>query len=466
MTNSLLAHGRAPLTLGILFGVWAAAIAVTPSMPARIVLLAPALLLPFLRWTLATRGRWIAVFFAATLLLPPLPIHIGSSGPHPALAAAAVGLVAGLWWLPAWRFVPSSLSYGLVALFAALLASVAQAAIHSGAAIAAPSLVRVALFGISVYVFFQTLSDGPALDGSFRDTRRLYWFAVASALFACVDFYFQFPAPAGYGPQFVWLDSGIYRRAQGLFYEASLLGNFCVFFLVMIAAGLTRTWRGVPVSRKAMVTGGAIFFAALALSYSRGSVVSLAVALVVLLWLERRRIRWIRVLPTLALAAAAGALLTWKIFPTFAELSWMRLSGSAEFFFSATEGVLSGRVASWRSLIEWASAHPWQLLLGIGYKTLPAGGYLDGPVVADNMYLAMLVETGVLGLAALLWVNIAILRASRRSAASADPRTSFFGVWIHCFWAGQVVQMLFGDILTYWRVLPIYLWVLALAVRT
>jgi hypothetical protein len=28
-----------------------------------------------------------------------------------------------------------------------------------------------------------------------------------------------------------------------------------------------------------------------------------------------------------------------------------------------------------------------------------------------------------------------------------------------------MVQMLSGDLLTYWRVLPLYLWVLALAVR-
>jgi hypothetical protein len=34
-----------------------------------------------------------------------------------------------------------------------------------------------------------------------------------------------------------------------------------------------------------------------------------------------------------------------------------------------------------------------------------------------------------------------------------------------CFWCGQMVQMLSGDLLTYWRVLPVYFWVLALAVR-
>jgi hypothetical protein len=34
-----------------------------------------------------------------------------------------------------------------------------------------------------------------------------------------------------------------------------------------------------------------------------------------------------------------------------------------------------------------------------------------------------------------------------------------------CFWSGQVVQMLSADLLTYWRILPVYLFVLALAAR-
>ena len=107
----------------------------------------------------------------------------------------------------------------------------------------------MALFGISIYIFFYT-AHGPARgSGSLGGIRRLYWIAAASALFACVDFYYQFPAPAGYGPQFVWLDSGVYRRAQGLFYEASTLGNFCVFFLVMIAVAFTLP-RPIPPSRE------------------------------------------------------------------------------------------------------------------------------------------------------------------------------------------------------------------------
>ena len=149
----------------------------------------------------------------------------------------------------------------------------------------------------------------------------------------------------------------------------------------------------------------------------------------------------------------------------FADMYWLRLSNTAEFFFTATEGVLSGRVASWRILAAWLSANPWQALFGIGYKTLPYTNYLGGPVVADNMYLSLLVETGVAGLAAVVWLNVAILRAAARAARSTDTRASFCGTWMLCFWFGQCVQMFSGDLLTYWRVLPVYFFVLALAVR-
>ena len=52
-----------------------------------------------------------------------------------------------------------------------------------------------------------------------------------------------------------------------------------------------------------------------------------------------------------------------------------------------------------------------------------------------------------------------------RASHSTDPRRAFCGTWMLCFWAGEVVQMASGDLLTYWRVLPVYFFVLALAVR-
>src|SRR5215475_3001670 len=105
------------------------------------------------------------------------------------------------------------------------------------------------------------------------------------------------------------------------------------------------------------------------------------------------------------------------------------------------------------------------MILGVGYKTLPYSDFIGQPVVADNMYLSMLVETGIFGLGALLLLNFAIVRAGYRAARSSDTERSFYGTWIFCFWLGEAAQMLSADLLTFWRVLPVYLWVLAMAVR-
>jgi hypothetical protein len=371
---------------------------------------------------------------------------------------ALAGLFAGLLRLGEWRWRGIAPAPQLIALCGVLLLSVAPAAVHSGAMVAAGSLARVVLFGIAVYLHIYCVS-GPRSD--YALLRPLYWIAMAAALFSCVDFYFQFPAPAGYGPQFVWLDSGVYRRAQGLFYEASTLGNFCAFFLVMIAVAFFRPRSESPVSRKALMAGAALFMAALVLSYSRASIITVAIALAVLGVNNWRRLRFVRV----GVIAAAGALATWWMFPTFVQAWWLRLSASAEYFFSATEGVLSGRVASWRTLLGWIESNPWDLIFGIGYKTLPYTRYLGSPIVADNMYLSVLVETGIAGLAALIWLNIAILRSAAAASRSSDARRAFCGMWMLCFWSGEIVQMASGDLLTYWRVLPVYFFVLALAVR-
>jgi O-antigen ligase len=109
--------------------------------------------------------------------------------------------------------------------------------------------------------------------------------------------------------------------------------------------------------------------------------------------------------------------------------------------------------------------NPSYALLGIGYKTLPYSNFIGQAVVGDNMYLTMLVETGVLGLAAFLCLNISILRASYRAAGNSELRSSFFGTWVFCFWMGQMFQMLSGDLFTYWRVLPFYFWALAVAAQ-
>ncbi|HEX5226535.1 MAG TPA: O-antigen ligase family protein, partial [Bryobacteraceae bacterium] len=333
------------------------------------------------------------------------------------------------------------------------------------------SFARVLLFGISIYIFWY-VRDGPGrltVSASFRAMRWLFWAGVLSALFACIDFYFQFNPPAGYEQQFVWLSSGVYRRAQGFFYEASTLGNLCAFFLEMIAVALflRRTDTGAKplMPRRALFVGAAPLAAALVLSFSRASLINLGVAIAALLWLQRDRLRWRRVVGGIVVFGVGGAAILWAAFPTFARFAWLRFSAAFEYFSESPNAVLSGRIDAWQTLSNYLMANPWHAILGVGYKTLPYSDFIGAKAVGDNTYLTLLAETGIVGLLAVIAVNIAILMYSYRAARSSDAVRLFAGVWMFCFWAGETVQMLSGDLLTYWRVLPVYFFVLALASR-
>ncbi|HWB86666.1 MAG TPA: O-antigen ligase family protein [Bryobacteraceae bacterium] len=437
---------------------YATLLGVVPNTNVRLLLAGLLVTAAALLFLLSSGSRWIPVFFATALLLPPLPLAFGDSGPHVCILLAAVGLLVGFLCPGKWKLRMDFLGSATILLFAALAVSIPVAAWFSGVNIAVGTAARVLLFGISVYLLFYT-AYGPA---SADCSRLLFGLAVASAAFACVDFYFQFPAPAGFGPQFVWLDSGVYRRAQGIFYEASTLGNFCAFFLVMIAVILSRPKAERRIARTALIVGGAVLGMALVLSYSRASILTVLVAVAVLRARSRRKLRWKPVFAGAAIALAVGLI----IFPTFVQLSWDRAYASLVYFRTYPEAVLSGRLSNWQALGEYVVHNPQNLLLGIGYKTLPYTNITGNPIVADNMYLSMLVETGLVGLAALLLFHAAVLRTGLRAARSSNPRAVFFGLWIFCFWVGQILQMFSGDLLTYWRVLPVYFWVLGMAERT
>lgn len=413
------------LAISILLGCYAALIALLHDPYYLLAALAPPLLICVAWWTLSgSPDRWLIIFICAAVLLPPLPIALGDSGPHPCLLIAALGLVAGAMRLGAWRMPSGGLSRAIFGLFFVLFASASLAAFYSGPSIAAGTVARVMLFGISVYVFFYVVYGPWRLDSArpLGIARIMFAAGVISAAFACVDFYFQFPAPAGFGPQYVWLMSGMYRRAQGLFYEASTLGNFCAFFLVMIAVALTRPKRDFPVSRAALLSAAAIFFAALVLSFSRASLLNVFVALGALAWLNRSRLRLRKVVWVFALAIVAGIAMTYYLLPSFLTLYWDRLATSATYLFSETEGILSGRLSSWNTLVDFLRENLAYALVGIGYKTLPYTSFLGPSVIGDNMYLTMLVETGLIGLGALIALNISILVNAYRAAKAPRSR--------------------------------------------
>jgi O-antigen ligase len=150
--------------------------------------------------------------------------------------------------------------------------------------------------------------------------------------------------------------------------------------------------------------------------------------------------------------------------PGLAQWWWQRAQKTFDLAFSASDAALSGRVSSWQTIASFAIAHPLRAIVGVGYKTLPYSDVLGQPVIADNTYLSAFIETGIGGLAALCALHVAILRTTLRAARSVDPATAFYGLWAFSFWAGETVQMGAADLLTYWRLLPVFFFVIAIAV--
>jgi O-antigen ligase len=452
----------------VFVGAWAAAFGLAPGPEAKLAIVAPLAVGGMAWWTILNPERWLALFFFCSLLLPPLPLPFGNSGVHIAPMVVLVGILAGLLRITEWRSWRRPLPLLFLIFLAILFGSTVFAALYSGWSIAAGSLARVFLFGIGVYVFLYTFTGprGRAFD-SVAFARFLFRIGLVAALFACVDFYFQLPAPAGYGAQFVWLDQGVFRRAQGLFYEASTLGNFCAFFLVMILVAAFPAESQAPgervCSRPMLAAGGLVFAAALIFSSSRASLVNVLVAGCAFAYVRRLKMR--RALIALLAAMIGAATIARFALPAFSANYWSRIAASFQYLATSPDGVLSGRLSNWNALADFLYQQPWHAIFGIGYKTIPYTDYIRTGLIADNTYLSLLVETGVVGLIAFAFLNAAILRSAFRAARSTNARAAFFGAWIFCFWSGEMVQMFSGDLITYWRVLPVYFWVLATAAR-
>src|SRR4051812_31051847 len=84
-------------------GLYAALIAVAPSASWRLALSIPPVSIAALWWIIQTPSRWLALFFFSAILLPPIDLPFGNSGPHPAIVIAALGVFVGLLYLKQWR---------------------------------------------------------------------------------------------------------------------------------------------------------------------------------------------------------------------------------------------------------------------------------------------------------------------------------------------------------------------------
>lgn len=413
-------------------------------------------------------SAWIPAFLATSLLLPPLPFSAGGVELplHPAIFVFAAAAVAGWARLYEWRVERNALSAACVAVVAALLLSLPWAFFYSGGAVGAQSVVRWLLlcqgFVVLAWVAWGPLPeqwDGRGL------VRLVLWAALLSSAFAIVDFVYQFPATVRFSPQYLYVPEGVYRRAQGIFYDANALGNFCAMMLALILALGGAARRALHIRRPLAWLPAPFLAAALVLSFSRSSVLNLLVAGGLLAWLRRRALVRRRAVAAAAALAAVCILSIALLAPAFGVRFGQRLQFTVSEFFSRPNEVLSTRLDSWRFLLGFLADHPLHLLFGIGYKSLPYTGYFAHTVVADNMYLSVLVEAGIPGLAALLFFCGVVLAYSWRLARHEDAVVAALGSFLFAFWCGEMLQMLSVDALTYWRVTPVYFALLGLAIR-
>src|SRR5438034_10589719 len=96
------------LSIPLALGAYAALLAVLPDTTTRLTLFIPIALISVAWWVLiGPPDRWLVAFLCAAAILPPLPVALGNSGPHPSLVLASLGLAAGVFRLGRWR-VPTA----------------------------------------------------------------------------------------------------------------------------------------------------------------------------------------------------------------------------------------------------------------------------------------------------------------------------------------------------------------------
>lgn len=417
-------------------------------------------------WALLRRpALWVPLFLILAILTPPFPA--GDLPVHAAAVLCAVLLPAMLLRGLAWG--RDALSWVFLLFLGLLLFSVVLAFAYSGTAIGAQSLLRWALL-TQAFVLFAWIAYGPANAAPEAESliRLFLWLGLAGALLALADFAFQIPPTVRFSEQYIYLPEGPRRRAQGFFYDASVLGAFCSFLLLLILGLALSKDRQIPRTAWVSWLAAPLLAVALVVSFSRGAVLSVLAGIAVLLVLNRRALISRRILAYGAAGAVLAALaagLTGLLAPAVLRIFFLRLQFSALQFFTSPNEVLSSRLTAWSYLLDFVVAHPEHFLLGIGYKTLPYTRFLGRTLVADNMYGSLLVECGAVGLFVFLAMCGAILRASWRFAHSRDPLLAALGGFLLAGWCGFMVQMLSGDSLTYWRITPLYFVLLGTAVR-
>ena len=222
-----------------------------------------------------------------------------------------------------------------------------------------------------------------------------------------------------YGVAGFLADGHFVGRIQGSFGHPNQYGGYLVF-LIPVAAAIVLTAAFSIRLRVLALAAVAAAVPALIFSYARGAIVALALG--VLVWLGVMRPRW-----ALGLAAVFAAVAVLFAPATLKE----------RFSPQASSGDVPLRTDVWGAAIDIAQNHPW-LGAGLGdfsdaYRRLPStlshasqrrllnqSGLLVPPH-AQNLYLNVLAEEGVLGVAALMLFAMGTVAVVYRGSRAREP---------------------------------------------
>jgi polysaccharide biosynthesis protein PslJ len=393
---------RAGLARGSLFLAGAAAAALLVAVAGPIYALALALII--LAALLILRDmRWgFTALLAVVALLPfgALPFKLGFT---PTFLDVALLALFFVWIMRiATRRQPGLVGTwlgGAVLLFLALLAL----AFANGLRFGFPTVTtvrNVAELGLAVLLFFLVVN-------TLREEADLYFVAKvimiggAAAAAIAVGLYVipqawtvrildalgRFNYPGGYGAlRFIEDSTDNPMRAIGTMVDPNVLGGFMILVAALTAPQLVSRQ---PLFRRAWI---ALFLAlealALYLTYSRGSLVGLGVALLVIGLLRYRRLLFV------ALFAAALLLLLPPAQAYVAHfIEGVQLQDRATLM----------RLGEYRDAIGLIGRYPW---LGVGFSGSPDADLYVG---VSNLYLLIAEEMGVIGLAGFLLVVVVFL---------------------------------------------------------
>lgn len=243
------------------------------------------------------------------------------------------------------------------------------------------------------------------------DLRRIHGFYLAALLAILLVSAFELlnpgrPLVAG------WIDFGHQvtegaevrnLRIGGPFFDFEQLGEFCAISLMFL---LFLYRQSASTSRRVLLAGvGILALIILFATATRGAIVSLAVALLYLGWLVRRRLRLIPLTIGILVVGAGGT-------AVFAMVNQFTLAGDVFARLGETHfvgGLPDSRAEVWPQAVERWLHHP---IIGWGpYYTARRG--LDLWYWPHNLFLFVLNSVGIVGFAFFAWMLWRLWRATR-----------------------------------------------------